>query len=195
MNPPYILLSAARFEVEAILANHRDIFQYFEIGVGIDEAAIRSKRIVPYCRGKKVLFIGSAGIFAESYDLKLFNINKISWLPYELRENHAHYPIKNPAPIELNKTFMPKSNKLDYAEAYCGPHISDSSNNQINCNGTILENIELFTVAKRLAGVCDFSAILGVTNNIGPHSQKEWLDNHKKIAELCQVELKNMILN
>ncbi len=188
-----ILLSAARFEIEQLLSTNRERFTYFEIGVGVEEAAIRSQRILPYCRDQQVLFVGSAGIFSDNFEIKLYNVDHISWQPYEIREKHAHYPIQNPQPILLGHKFQKNNNKLNHAQVYCGPHITDSDSKNLSPSKTTLENIELFTVAQRLAGICEFGAILGATNKIGSNSQSEWRSNFKEVARLTADTIGKML--
>lgn len=182
------LAAAAPFELqptaEALAARGWDLTIHV-VGIGCLEAA-RSVAKQPHpADDAHVLFVGSAGVFGDFAAPFLTRAEAVSWLPTGERLGHA-YTIADTAPSIDLTVGAPLDFDLPTASVICSPTISLVAHPKPG-DGLWIENIELYAVAAdMLRRARSFTAILGVTNAVGPESHTQWIAHHQRIAHMTR---------
>jgi hypothetical protein len=175
----FTIISAAKFEAEPIYKTnfHRLVDEYVEVGVGVLNSMFNLPPLVDRLRDRNILFVGTAGRFGEFISTELTCAAEVRWLPTGDRLNNS-YSVPHHEAIKL-KPITLLSHDIASVTALCGPSVStDIPEGFAALVPDAVENIELYGVASRIAPVArSFTAILGVTNTIGPDSHIQWKEN------------------
>jgi len=199
---PILLVAAAEFELAALRdslqKSLREDIDYAMVGIGAIHAAKNAERVAEKARGRKVIFVGTAGIFGKFSTVKLMCARQVLWMPACERANIAysipglHPPIDLPAPPSWVAD-------LELATVVCGPTISKtallSTELPEKLQQPVVENLELYScIAEIMASAQETVILLGITNAIGPDAHQQWKKNHplaaKLTAEYCVSHMK-----
>jgi nucleoside phosphorylase len=177
------------------LGGRRDV-QTATVGIGAIEAAIGATRAIAATRPSRLIFVGTAGVYArgraaipiggvavagEIQAVSTAALRGAGFLP-------APVPLRADASAALAAALAaalpgaapgPRSVACPLAitrTAALGRSIADAT-------GADLENLELFAVARAAltAGV-ELGAVLGVANRVGPSGHHEWLEHHREVS-------------
>ncbi|MCX6119382.1 MAG: hypothetical protein NT027_17725 [Proteobacteria bacterium] len=174
-----VIASAAMFEAKATISlfEKKNIpFTYIEIGIGAIQASAMSKSLSPLVEGRHVLFLGSCGTSATFNSPYLVQAESVHWSPGDVRRGQG-YLVPNAEPsIQLRSL---SAQRIDSVEIVCSSSIALLSEDKPD----IYENLELYSVARNWMPLAEtMTAVLGVTNHIGPHAHSEWVKNFKDVA-------------
>jgi len=175
----FTVISAAKFESEPILNTefHRLVDEYIDFGVGVLNSMYNVPSIIDRLRDKHVLFVGTAGRFCDFISTELTCAVEVKWQPTGDRLNKS-YSVPHHETIRLHPLGL-FSRDITPVSVLCGPSVStDSPAETLDHKPTLVENIELYGVASRIVPVAtSFTAVLGITNSIGPDSHIQWKEN------------------
>jgi hypothetical protein len=174
-----VIASAAMFEAKATISlfEKKDIpFTYIEVGVGAIQASAISKSFSSLVEGRHVLFLGSCGTSATFSAPYLVQAKSVHWNPGDVRRGHG-YLVPNAEPsIHLRSI---NSHRIDSIDIACASSIALLTDNRPD----IYENLELYSVARNWVPMAaTMTAVLGVTNHIGPNAHSEWVKNFKDVS-------------
>ena len=175
-----VVASAARFEAEnllQVLARQNRVVTFVEVGVGPIRSAAVSMSLRKIVAGRPVLFVGSCGASLFSGSPTLIAADSVEWRPVDVRAGDS-YVVQN---TETLKPLSPLNfdHNLPRVQVSCSGSITLKAELKEN----VFENLELYSVACSWLGVCQsFSAVLGVTNQLGPDAHLEWRQNFKIIG-------------
>ena len=182
------VIASAEFEFEPLknIARSSKIkFHFISFGIGIINASINVQQLSNKLRDKHVIYIGTCGIFSAFERTSLLQATEVRWLPTSDRTGHSQ-SIEN-----LHPSFMlPSSNiRLPTCSVITSPTISLSDysipavQEKLPANQNIVENLELYPIAKELRLVVKrIDIILATTNSIGPTARSQWKENYKEAA-------------
>jgi nucleoside phosphorylase len=196
--PRTLVVSAFEPEIAPLrrrLAGRRDI-QVATVGIGALEAAIGATRAIAAERPDRLLFVGTAGIYArgratlpiggvavagEMHGVSTAALRDEGYLPGPVAlRAEASTSLAAALTAALGDAGRPP---LSVAcplaitrSAALGRLIADAT-------GADLENLEVFAVARAalVAGV-EFGAVLGLANRVGPSGHREWLKHHRAVS-------------
>jgi hypothetical protein len=192
--PIDIIVSAAKFEALPILSSLKKIgprIKHIEIGVGAINAAKNAAQLAKACKGKHVLFIGSAGIFGKFSGVQLFKGKSVEWLPTGAREGLGYSVPKDNLFITLPKPHLMYAD-IHSAHIICSSTVSLICKNNPKSKIPALENLELFSCAQEISeSAKSFSVVLGITNKVGKSSHEQWLEHWKEASQM----IANYIIN
>lgn len=177
------LMSAAKFEAEPTIAFFEKegiSYEYIEIGIGSILSAQRSSEVE--LSSKKVIFIGSCGVFNEDLDVKLVTTNLCFWSPPSTRSCQSHLIEGIEKPIEFKNSNRFHQTMETYNVA-CSPSITTDSSLVPSMNKCV-ENLELYSIGKKIANAKSALIILGITNKVHSDGRKEWSKNFKIVAKM-----------
>ena len=115
-----IITSAAKFEIEPLLAKmmKQASIDWVFCGVGVLAAAAAGQRLQSSCRGREVLFIGTAGTFGTFKKVELCHARTLHWSPTCARVGLSYAVDKTP-PLSLNSSAC--YDDLPAAEVFAPP--------------------------------------------------------------------------
>jgi len=192
------IVSAVSFEIvetiEKLTSNDHKVHSYC-FGIGSLTAAENNHILADFCMGKDVIYIGTCGAFDHFSDPELFLIDQVSWLPYGERIGEC-YRIANSNPtIILNKNLPALDQKLPKKHALCSSEISmNPLLHEDMPPKHYVENVELYSISETLMRVSkSFTPLLTTTNLICREAHSQWLNNHKKAAQLTSEALNKIL--
>lgn len=191
-NSKYLFVSAAPFEGGGLFLSESGI-DYLPLGVGVFEStqnnALNRSRFV----GKDIVFVGTAGTFADFTEPSLYLAEEVCWKPLcERLESSYQVPVMSSIPLKYARVF----DACSKASVVCAPNITQVEHDYSGEDSTkqYLENIELYSCALAAKDLCNsFSALLVSTNKVGPRSHEQWKANHKVAANLVERYLKSTL--
>jgi futalosine hydrolase len=171
------------------------------VGIGAVEAAVGAARAIAAARPARVIFAGTAGIYARTRPtVALGTVALASELilvstaalrgdgylpaPQVVRDESAAALC-----AELRGRRYPEVPMLPVACPLAITRTAALGNRIARATGAGLENLEAFAVARaaRAAGL-PFAAVLGVANEVGPAGHQQWRDNHLAASRAaCRV--------
>lgn len=177
MSESWILVSAARFEVEPLL-QHSHPWEYHSCGIGPVAAAVFAGRMASQWRDRRVLYVGTCGAFAPTQIGTIYRASSVAWSDPGLRSGHAY----------LVKESLPKIHFPESSDAHPLPSVEVLSSAGISTVGDPqrpeVENLELYGLAFGLVKeVRELVAILGVTNQVGQDAHQQWKRHFREVAE------------
>lgn len=202
-----LLISAAPFEIEPFLAatsltKNFPLPDWISCGIGALNASEAAESIAKRAAGKRVVFVGTAGVFGSFTQPVAYRIERVIWLPTSDRLQSS-YCIDGLYPdllIPLNQE-VTGSGPVP-ALCLCGPSISlEGDTNgfieRLTPGGmAVLENLELYSIVRRLSGVCKtLDCILVSTNEVGPNAHEQWRANFKAASALTAQLLSDLYLS
>jgi nucleoside phosphorylase len=205
--PRTLVVSAFEPEIAPLrrrLAGRRDV-QTATVGIGAIEAAIGATRAIAAHRPGRLIFVGTAGVYARRRAIPIGGVavaGEIQGVSTAALRGEGYLP----GPVALRaETSAALAALLTAAlgeagraplsvacplaitrTAALGRLIADAT-------GAELENLEVFAVARAaLAAGVEFGAVLGVANRVGPGGHREWLKHHRAVSRaacdlLCRV--------
>lgn len=183
-----ILIAAARFEAAPTMSFLADLgipYTFIEVGVGAVMAARVATSLRSLAVERDVLFLGSCGTSNFFQASTLVTPREVLWNPSDVRRRSG-YLVTNAEP-GISLTPIPA---LTVVTVSCSGSITLQKEDEPD----IYENLELYSVAAALGGVCRrFSAVLGVTNELGPRAHEQWKAHFKNISDLTATHLKEHI--
>lgn len=189
----FVVLSAAKFEalpLIKILEKNAVNFEYCEIGIGSINAAKKSLDL--RLKNKKVIFIGTCGVFAKDFQPHLLTASRCIWSPPSVRNNTSQLIDNIDPDYDLSATTYLTKN-LPKAIIACSPSITIDETLVPPIDENVAENLELYSIAEKLLEAKEVSIILGVTNRVCSEGRSQWLKNHKIIADMTANYLDQLI--
>ena len=163
------------------------------VGIGAVDAAIGAARAIAKARPRRVIFVGTAGVYAGggsagpgvgdvivSAVVHCVSTAALAGAGY-LPEPQVTRATPSPA---LGRALAAGS--LAAAAVACPLAITRSAGlarRIASSTGASVENLEAFAVARAAdtAGV-EFAAVLGIANRVGPAAHREWLAHHQEAS-------------
>jgi nucleoside phosphorylase len=188
------------------LAGRRDV-QTATVGIGAIEAAIGTTRAIAAHRPGRLIFVGTAGVYArgraaipiggvavagELQGVSTAALRREGYLPagpvaLRAETSTSLAAVLTAALGEAGRAPLSVACPLAITRtAALGRLIADAT-------GAELENLEVYAVARAaLAAGVEFGAVLGVANRVGPGGHREWLKHHRAVSRaacdlLCRV--------
>jgi nucleoside phosphorylase len=188
------------------LAGRRDV-QTATVGIGAIEAAIGATRAIAAHRPGRLIFVGTAGVYArgraaipiggvavagELQGVSTAALRREGYLPagpvaLRAETSTSLAAVLTAALGEAGRAPLSVACPLAITRtAALGRLIADAT-------GAELENLEVYAVARAaLAAGVEFGAVLGVANRVGPGGHREWLKHHRAVSRaacdlLCRV--------
>lgn len=198
---PLLIVAAVEFEVRPLMETLAKLgikTEFAATGIGCLNAARSSDRLQQLAHDKDVLYVGTAGSFAEFTGPKLVRAERVEWLPPCVRHDKAWAIEGLDPPIELPPGAS-WAQSLPSATVLCSPTIakspelgswrSEASRQQAlaskDQHPELIENLELYSCAEALSQSSrSFTAIFGITNAVGPDGRKQWREHFKGLAEM-----------
>ncbi len=158
------------------------------VGIGAVDAAIGAARAIARTRPRRVIFVGTAGVYPGDgaavgevvvpASVECISTAALKGLGYL------------PEPQVIRATPTPglcRALGASKTAVACPVAITRSASlarRIASATGASLENLEAFAVgrAAETAGV-EFAAVLGIANRVGPAAHREWLANHDQASE------------
>ncbi len=162
------------------------------VGIGAVDAAAGAARAIAAARPERVLFVGTAGVYAQARRAWPIGAAVVAGDIHCVSTAALAGDGYLPAPLVVRAAASPKlaaalaGATAQLAAVACPLAITRSSGlarRIAAATGASLENLELFAVARaaELAGV-ELAAVLGVANRVGPAAHREWLANHRRAS-------------
>ena len=191
-----LIISAVKFEAIPtleMLEKYNIKHEYMEIGIGPINAAKSSSVLKEKAKGKKVIYLGSAGCFEEFEGPYLVTVNQVYWMPTAERMGLAKFMEDLHKPISI-----PVTGNFDLIAKTVLTSTSVSLDGSINLDlperSELIENMEAYSVAAELGEAAEsVDIIFGITNGVGPNGSKDWIKNFKKISIMTSEYLKNKL--
>jgi hypothetical protein len=184
--PKKILVAAAPLEVCSELEKATLYDEILFCGIGFHSATVFAARNIERVKGCEITLIGSCGIFGDFLQPTLYEVSTVGWRPQSYRKGQSRM-----LDGDLKKySFLRKFPALDVAECICASALSfdpEFVNIDEDCRTAkiLVENMELYSLARVwLPVVASFSAVLGVTNAIGPDVHVDWKVNFPKVRDM-----------
>ena len=186
MNP--ILISAAKFELDPLANSLQQLGHTPEAkltGIGALNAAKRAKALGEACRGRHVIFVGTAGTFGAFPKVHLVRASEVLWMPTCERLGFS-YTVKDTAPPITLPEPPAYCKSLPTKRVICSPSISLVSKLPDGfAADTVVENLELYACIGEIAqGAQSLAVVLAVTNAVGADSHSQWRQNFAAAAGL-----------
>lgn len=190
MRSPILFIAAADFELAPLRTSlesrpSKTSHEFALCGIGPLNAAKAAATLAARAEGKQVVFVGTAGCFAPFTKPYLTRAAQVDWLTADQRLGKAYavqgiYPtIHLPTPPAWALS-LPPTRVLCSSTISTDAHLAANLRDQ-NC----IENLELYSCAAEIAaGAASFTALLAITNAIGPGAHVAWKTNCKIAAEL-----------
>lgn len=168
------------------------------VGIGAVDAAAGAARAIAAHRPTRVLFVGTAGVYAPARRACPVGTAVVAGDVHCVSTAALAGDGYVPAPLVMRVAASPKlaaalvGGETELAAVACPLAITRSAGlarRIVAATGASLENLELFAVARAaaLAGV-EVAAVLGVANRVGPAAHREWLANHRRASRAaCAV--------
>lgn len=182
-----LIVSAVKFEAQPTLdvcENLQIPYEYFEFGIGPLNGALAVQRLRVSADNRHVLYVGSAGTFAEFQEPYLVQADQVWWMPTAERLALAKvWPELHP-PVSLDI-----SEELPLPARVVLTSTSVSWQNAIGTTGLpnrdqLLENMEMYPIIAGLKPVAKrILSIIGVTNAVGPLGSVQWQQNYQAVAQ------------
>jgi nucleoside phosphorylase len=177
------------------LAGRRDV-QTATVGIGAIEAAIGASRAIAAHRPGRLVFVGTAGVYARGRAaIPIGGVavaGEIQWVSTAALRGDGYLP----GPVALRaetSTSLAAALTAALGDAGRAPlsvacplaitRTSALGRLIADATGADLENLEVFAVARAaLAAGVEFGAVLGVANRVGPGGHREWLKHHRAVS-------------
>jgi purine-nucleoside phosphorylase len=165
------------------------------VGIGAVDAAIGAARAIARARPRRVIFVGTAGVYpggrrrdaasigdvvvpAALHCVSTAALRELGYLP------QPQVVRATPSPA-LRRALAPSA-ATDEQVVACPLAITRSAalaRRIVASTGASVENLEAFAVARaaETAGV-EFAAVLGIANQVGPSAHREWLAHHRQAS-------------
>jgi purine-nucleoside phosphorylase len=172
------------------------------VGVGAVDAAVGAARAIARARPKRVVFVGTAGVYRRGQATPPIGsaviADRVCLVSTAVVRGDGYLP--KPMVMEA-VTSAPLAAALATAAPHpvptgtvaCPVAITRSAalgRRIAQLTGATLENLEAFAVlrAATLTGIEATAAVLGVANRVGPRAHPEWLANHLAASRAaCQI--------
>ncbi|HVY38677.1 MAG TPA: phosphorylase [Polyangia bacterium] len=164
------------------------------VGVGAVDAAAGAARAILQHRPRRVLFVGTAGVYPSAPgrdDLPIGGAavaGAIVCVSTAALRGDGYLP--EPQVVRAEGT--PRLSALLSSSAGPGPAVACPlaitrsaalARRIATATGASLENLEVFAVARAAAAAgVDFAAVLGVANRVGPLAHDEWRAHHRRAS-------------
>jgi len=196
--PRTLVVSAFEPEIAPLrrrLAGRRDV-QTATVGIGAVEAAIGATRAIAAHRPGRLVFVGTAGVYARGRAAIPIGGVAVAGAIQGVSTAALRGEAYLPGPVALRAETSPSLAAVLTAAlgdagraplsvacplaitrtAALGRLIAEAT-------GAELENLEVFAVARAaLAAGVEFGAVLGVANRVGPGGHREWLKHHRAVS-------------
>jgi nucleoside phosphorylase len=144
-------------------------------GVGLVEAAIGAARAVDEVKPRAVVFVGTAGVYPPS-PLAIGTAvvaRRLTLVSTAALRQEGYLPAVLPTVAQTDRRLR-KMAGLPLADVVCPLAITRTAAaaRRLAAAGA-LENLEAFAVA-RAAGEIPFTAVLGISNAVGPKAHAQW---------------------
>ena len=177
------------------LAGRRDV-QTATVGIGAIEAAIGASRAIAAHRPGRLVFVGTAGVYARGpAAIPIGGVavaGEIQGVSTAALRGDGYLP----GPVALRaetSTSLAAALTAALGDAGRAPlsvacplaitRTSALGRLIADATGADLENLEVFAVARAaLAAGVEFGAVLGVANRVGPGGHREWLKHHRAVS-------------
>ncbi len=157
---------------------------YHCLGVGPLHAAKAVAAIAAASRGKRVIYIGSAGSYAGFDEPYLVTANRVLWSPSGERFGLAERPDWLYGPLELEPPAWLLSLAPRTVLTSTGITIYDGLPPRKGSEACV-ENMELYACCQELReSAREFAVILGITNQIGSQGREQWLRHRARVAAM-----------
>ena len=193
-----LIISAASFESAPLARAATESFGWsgnpVECGIGSLDAAYCAKELSEKMRGRRVLFVGTCGVFGRFLEPSLVRVTTVLWMPSAERVGKA-YRVQGTSPeIDLSTRGSTVFRDLPSSVCLCGPSISLDSGvspalvaSQGNTDALFTENLELYPIAFWALQACKtFDALLVSTNQVGIDAHRDWRRNFQEAANLTR---------
>jgi nucleoside phosphorylase len=202
--PRTLVVSAFEPEIAPLrrrLAGRRDV-QLATVGIGAIEAAIGATRAIAAHRPGRLVFVGTAGVYARGRATIPIGGAAVAGEIQAVSTAALRGDGYLPRPVALRAETSPSlAAALTAALGATGrPPLSVACPLAITrtaalgrsiaaATGADLENLELFAVARAaLAAGVEFGAVLGLANRVGPGGHREWLKHHRAVSRAaCEL--------
>jgi nucleoside phosphorylase len=163
------------------------------VGIGAVDAAIGAAREIARARPSRVIFVGTAGVYAGKLGRDAAAVGQvvvpaaIDCVSTAALRGLGYLPqpqvIRVTTSSALRRALAPAAARGPSPAAACPLAITRSAalaRRIVAATGASVENLEAFAVARaaETAGV-EFAAVLGIANRVGPAAHREWLAHHR----------------
>lgn len=169
-------------------------------GVGLVEAAIGATRAIGETRPTAIVFVGTAGLYpGRRPDLGLAEVlaaRRIALVDSAVLRGQAFLPAPLPATAEVSPSLRERLVRQGVlvGDVACPLGITNGLATarkiarDLDCD---VENLEAFAVARAAAAAdLPFTALLGISNLVGPTGHREWKRHAEKAAHAaCRAAL------
>lgn len=166
-----VLVTAA---YEGELAGLPEDILHAPVGIGGIAAAAGATELILAAQPDWVVFVGTCGTYGEHELGNLLTPSEVYYWDPQIATGEAHLPADLYPPIAL----LPWDG---YPETVCfqTPHISLAA---MDAEG--VEHLELYAVAYAAQRLnVQVTALLGVSNVVGPDGHKEWQQYHREVEQ------------
>jgi futalosine hydrolase len=170
------------------------------VGIGAIDAAVGAAGAIARVRPERILFIGTAGIYARQKEARqamgtAVVAAEVLCMSTAALKGEAYLPGPMVVQVPTSRSLQtalgggragePRDVACPLAitrSAALGRRISEAT-------GATLENLEAFAVARAAAAAAvPFAAVLGVANRAGPTGHDEWQRNHRAASRAaCEL--------
>lgn len=178
------------------LVDRRDV-HLATVGIGAVEAAIGAARAIAATRADRLIFVGTAGVYApgrsavsiggvavagEIYGVSTAALRGDGYLP-------APVPLRCATSAGLTAALAAALGDADRAPLPVACPLAITRTAALGrliagATGAQLENLELFAVARAaLTAGLELGAVLGLANRVGPGGHREWLEHHRAVSK------------
>jgi nucleoside phosphorylase len=154
--------------------------------VGLVDAAVGAARAIAEVKPSAVVFMGTAGLYpgkgAEPAVAQAVAIGKIALLSHATLRSQGYFPGPMCVSVQTSarlRRALARAAALPTADLACPLSITRSAlagRRAARATGCALENLEAFAVARASAAArLPFAAVVGISNDVGPHAHRQWL--------------------
>jgi nucleoside phosphorylase len=162
------------------------------VGIGAVDAAVGAARALAAHRPDRVVFVGTAGVYAGARALPIGGAavaGEVHLVSTAALSGRGYLPrpmaLRAPPPPRLGRELAGAAEPL--VAVACPLAITRSpalARRIAGATGASLENLELFAVARAAAAAgIELAAVLGIANRVGPAAHGEWLAHHRAASE------------
>ncbi|OGG96452.1 MAG: hypothetical protein A2508_00835 [Candidatus Lambdaproteobacteria bacterium RIFOXYD12_FULL_49_8] len=159
--------------------------EFSALGVGVLLAALKLAELLAKSQYSEVIFTGSAGIYpGHGLEMgQLVEVNRAVLFDPSAEQGQGHY-----AQLQGGRQIPAGPRRFDLPRVAAASGIAITSDNQAakritQSHGAQVENLELFGVALAAwQAQKSWSAVLGLTNQVGRQGQKEWKANYLELG-------------
>lgn len=169
------------------------------VGIGAVEAAAGAARAIAALRPRRVLFVGTAGVYARGRAAPALDsaavADELVLVSTAALRGDGYLPeptIVRAATARRLRDALARAAGSKPVAVACPLAITRSpalARRIAAATGATLENLEVFAVARAAAATgVDFGAVLGIANRVGPMAHAEWRAHHRAASgEACRL--------